>query len=218
MHHENHEKLPGRLTAEDVDAARRELELPETATRSEVNRRYRGLARRWHPDVCDEEEEVCRERMRRLTRARRCLARLMANYRYSLRPEDIRRDQVTPSASHARRFEGSFPTRDSPQDAPVEELVRRAADTLGLGETATREEVRSAYRSRAMSTHPDRRSSSSEQGTEEDFRKVQAAYSVLEQLIRGYRYSFRPKDVRRDQESPLRDQQRRFGEDIWPDA
>lgn len=202
--------------AEAVQTARRELNLPETATRAEIDRRFRELTRRWHPDVCQDHPETCRKRMHRLGEAREVLNHLVRNYRYSLRPDDIRRDQEPPSVTHQRRFyESHFEPEKYPEAALTAEGVRRAADRLGLGQTATREELRSAYRRMAAQHHPDRREPEARKEASERFAAIQQAYELLSRFMKAYRYSFRPEDIRRDQEGPLEDYRRRFGNPFW---
>ncbi|MFO7957114.1 MAG: J domain-containing protein [Candidatus Brocadiia bacterium] len=202
--------------AEAVEAARKELNLPETATRAEIDRRFRELTRRWHPDVCEDDPETCRKRMQRLGKARKVLDLLIQRYRYSLRPEDIRRDQEPPAVSHQRRFyESNFDPDRYPEAALTAEGIRRAADRLGLGDTATRHELRSAYRRMAAKHHPDRREPEAREVASERFARIQAAYELLTRFMDEYRYSFRPADVRRDQEGPLEDYRRRFGDPFW---
>jgi len=202
--------------AQAVDAARRALGLPETATRAEVNRRYRERVRRWHPDVCEEAPDTCRQRMRQLSRARRTLNSLIERYSYSLRPEDIRRDQEPPAVRHRRRFyETHFDAEHYPGTALTAEAVRRAADHLGLADTATRDELRAAYRRMVTKHHPDKQQSDRHPAAAERFARIQEAYELLCRFVDGYQYSFRPEDIRRDQENPLQDYERRFGDPFW---
>ncbi|MCK4283369.1 MAG: J domain-containing protein [Candidatus Brocadiae bacterium] len=100
------------ITAEAVDAARRELNLGETATRGDIRRHYSELIRKWHPDVCAEDPASCKERTHRLTAAKETLDRLIAGYRYSFRPADVRRDQEGPLQQHRRQF-GRDPSWDT---------------------------------------------------------------------------------------------------------
>lgn len=62
---------------------------------------------------------------------------------------------------------------DANTEAPRARVTSNATSiwqTLGLEANATLTEIKRAYRSRALATHPDRG------GTAEDFRKVQSAY------------------------------------------
>ncbi|MCD6416551.1 MAG: J domain-containing protein [Planctomycetes bacterium] len=97
------------------------------------------------------------------------------------------------------------------------DAVRHAADALGLGETITRRELRSAYRTLAARHHPDRHALEERADAAERFKEIQSAYRLLQELMENYRYSLRPEDIRRDQEGPIEDYKRRFGGDIWPD-
>ncbi|WP_254767735.1 J domain-containing protein [Salinilacihabitans rarus] len=59
-----------------------------------------------------------------------------------------------------------------PADSHVHEAVLAAYEALGVPITATRAEVRSAYRERVKEVHPDRG------GDEESFRRVREAYAT----------------------------------------
>ncbi len=66
------------VTAEKVEEARKELGLNETATLAELKRKYRMLAKKWHPDVCAEEDSLqCRERFRKIAASKNLLLRLV---------------------------------------------------------------------------------------------------------------------------------------------
>jgi curved DNA-binding protein CbpA len=70
-------------------------------------------------------------------------------------------------------------------------------DTLGIPRTATDAEVKSAYRRRAVETHPDK----AEPGTDcaaraDEFRRVQAAYEVLSDPARRARFDATGDDGR----------------------
>jgi len=93
------------------------------------------------------------------------------------------------------------------------EAVEAARRELGLGETATREDVRRAYRRLARRWHPDLRPAEAGGARGERFKAVLEAYALLTDYMAGYRYSFRPDDVRRDQEDPLERRRRQFGRD-----
>lgn len=99
------------------------------------------------------------------------------------------------------------------RDAITAEAVGAARCELGLAETATREEVRRAYRRLARQWHPDRRPGEAGDARSERFKAIQEAYTLLTDYMEGYRYSFRPDDVRHDQEGPLEQHRRQFGRD-----
>jgi len=69
--------------------------------------------------------------------------------------------------------------------------IEAARRVLGLGETASLEQIRSAYRSLAHQYHPDKK------GTEgaEAMKEINKAYHLLIDICNNYRYSFRKEDL-----------------------
>ncbi len=88
------------------------------------------------------------------------------------------------------------------------EDIDRARRCLGLGEEATLEEIKAAYRELARRYHPDKGKSS-----EEMMREINWAYEVLMNYISYYRYSFRREDVARH--DPDRVLKRFFEDWMW---
>lgn len=70
-------------------------------------------------------------------------------------------------------------------------IIDNARKILGLGETATIEEIENTHRSLAYKYHPDR------QGDEKQFKKIEKAYTILINYCRhsSSPYSFRKEDV-----------------------
>lgn len=73
--------------------------------------------------------------------------------------------------------------------------IDAARKTLGLGEAATLEEIKDAYRQLALQFHPDRCAVEKKKECAEKFRKISDAHEVLMNYCAGYRYSFAEKDV-----------------------
>jgi len=217
------------ITAEKVEAARRELGLDETATREELIARYRDLARRWHPDVCGEADPLaCRERFRRIANAKALLVRFMQRYRYSFSPEDIRRDQEDAEVRRLRQYGGGIYFDPAEAERKIAEFNRRhpdritaenvsaAAGLLGLGKSAAWWEIEHAYRRLAAESHPDRFPPDERDAAKERFQEIERAFSLLRKYVENYRYSFRPDDVRNRQEDLLEHHRRQFANDpIW---
>jgi DnaJ-class molecular chaperone len=80
-----------------IDAARKLLALPDSATLDEIKSAYRRLASECHPDKLEEAEKKSGEaRFRQLTEARDILLNYCAQYRFSFKQtdvEDVRLDQ-----------------------------------------------------------------------------------------------------------------------------
>jgi hypothetical protein len=74
--------------------------------------------------------------------------------------------------------------------------IDRARKVLGLGERATLEEIKDAYRELSLKYHPDRCKDSDKRKNEEMAKSVNWSKNVLLTYCAGYRYSFREKDVR----------------------
>jgi curved DNA-binding protein CbpA len=82
----------GMASFEEIDEARRLLELGEVSTLKEIKTVYRRKASRYHPDKCasgtiSESEEM----MKRLNQAYKLLQDFCNNYRYTFREEDVAR-------------------------------------------------------------------------------------------------------------------------------
>lgn len=91
---------------ERIEEARAILGLGEEATLAEIQKAFRRLSLKHHPDRCPEKDKkACAEEFRKIARAREVVARYCANYRYSFRPEDVRRNTEEGYVEdHLRRF------------------------------------------------------------------------------------------------------------------
>jgi len=69
--------------------------------------------------------------------------------------------------------------------------IEAARKLLGLGETASLEQIRSAYRSMARQHHPDKKGT----GDAEAMKEINQAYHLLMDICNHYRYSFRKEDL-----------------------
>lgn len=74
------------------------------------------------------------------------------------------------------------------------EAIDEARRLLGLGEEASMQQIRNAYRRLARQHHPDTGSSS---GDVEVMKKLNRSYKLLTDYCHDYRYSFREEDVAR---------------------
>jgi curved DNA-binding protein CbpA len=97
------------------------------------------------------------------------------------------------------------------------EKVDQARRELGLGETATRAQVVNRFRDLARRWHPDVSRNAEPVAAHDRFRRISQAKTLLMQLIRIYRYSFRPADTRRDQENRQIRHIRQFGGGLYGD-
>ena len=74
---------------EQLDSARRTLELPDRASIKQIKDKYRELSRVWHPDRCRDAPEKCRQMQQRLNEAYALLMDYCSDFQYSFRKEDV---------------------------------------------------------------------------------------------------------------------------------
>ena len=73
--------------------------------------------------------------------------------------------------------------------------IDEARKRLGLGETATLKEIKSAYRRLAHRHHPDKHGGTTGEKTGETMKRLNSAYKLLTDYCSNYKYSFREGDV-----------------------
>ncbi len=76
-----------------ITAARRVLELPETATAELIKKNYRRLLAKWHPDKCLEKAEICNQMTRKIIAAYAVLTEYCQQYQYSFSEKSVKRHQ-----------------------------------------------------------------------------------------------------------------------------
>jgi preprotein translocase subunit Sec63 len=97
--------------------------------------------------------------------------------------------------------------------------IDEARMILGLGEEASIEEIKSAYRELALKYHPDRCVDKEKGACEEMFKKVNNAYGILMVYCANYRFSFREEEVRKtDLDEKIQDHMKRFYDGWWGDS
>ena len=72
-----------------INEARTILELPESATMEQIKVNYRRLIKKWHPDSCSDNHEICEKMSRKITDAYRVILDYCSNYTYSFKKEDV---------------------------------------------------------------------------------------------------------------------------------
>lgn len=75
------------------------------------------------------------------------------------------------------------------------EEIEEARGVLELGESASRKEIKQAYRNLAFHHHPDRAGADPEAA--ESMKKLNWAYQLLMDYSARFRYTFREEDVAR---------------------
>lgn len=78
------------ITFEEINKARKTLELGEKASLEEIKKAHRRLTKRWHPDRCKEKEkELCHEKMKEINWAYKIILKYIENYQYSFAKEKV---------------------------------------------------------------------------------------------------------------------------------
>ncbi len=75
---------------EEITAARKILELPETATMASIKSNYRRLLARWHPDKHPDNTEECAETTRKVVAAYETIVDYCLGYRYSFSEDAVK--------------------------------------------------------------------------------------------------------------------------------
>jgi hypothetical protein len=88
---------------EQITAARQELELDETATRTEIRNKTKALLKRWHPDLCPADPIVCHQRTQRILEAQALLNAYCDGYRFSFAREEVEK-YLSPEEWWLKRF------------------------------------------------------------------------------------------------------------------
>jgi len=90
----------------EIDEARKILGLDETATLEDITEAYRKLSLKYHPDRCREHDRKrCEEMIKKVNHARDILAVYCANYRYSFKEKDVKRNSFDKDTyRHLKRF------------------------------------------------------------------------------------------------------------------
>ena len=91
---------------EQIDRARKALELDEYATFKEIKEAYRRLAAAYHPDRCrGTQVKECERRIREINHAKDILMAYSKNYRYSFKEPDARRNSFDQEEyDHLKQF------------------------------------------------------------------------------------------------------------------
>jgi len=96
--------------------------------------------------------------------------------------------------------------------------IDHARKILRLGEFASLEEIKEAYRRLSLQYHPDRCTHEKKKECEEIFKKITCAYEIITSYCSSYRYSFKDDDVKRSGLSKeAYDHLKRFYDGWWGD-
>ncbi|MBN3039767.1 MAG: DnaJ domain-containing protein [Candidatus Omnitrophica bacterium] len=89
-----------------IDQARKVLGLDDTATLEDISQAYRSLSLKFHPDRCSgPDKKHCEEMIKKINNAKDVLSVYCANYRYSFKEKDVRRNSFDKETyQHLKRF------------------------------------------------------------------------------------------------------------------
>lgn len=74
---------------QQINAARKMLELLERATMEEIKSSYRSLIRKWHPDRSEENREKSKKMTTKIIAAYRIINDYCTNYKFSFSKEEV---------------------------------------------------------------------------------------------------------------------------------
>ena len=75
---------------EEIDWARKILDLGDMASLKEIKVAYRLQSKKWHPDKCKKKDkELCHEKMKEINKAYKVILKYIEDYRYSFAKEKV---------------------------------------------------------------------------------------------------------------------------------
>ncbi|MEE8637443.1 MAG: DnaJ domain-containing protein [Candidatus Margulisiibacteriota bacterium] len=79
-----------KISFEEIDRARKTLELEDKVTLEEIKRAHRRLSKKWHPDKCKKKDkELCHEKMKEINKAYKIVLKYIEDYRFSFAKEKV---------------------------------------------------------------------------------------------------------------------------------
>jgi hypothetical protein len=76
---------------ENINAARKLLDLPERASMADIKSQYRILVQKWHPDLRNADKDTCKEMTASIIAAYRLIIEYCKNYEFSFSKEEVSR-------------------------------------------------------------------------------------------------------------------------------
>ncbi|MFA5119187.1 MAG: DnaJ domain-containing protein [Candidatus Omnitrophota bacterium] len=76
--------------------------------------------------------------------------------------------------------------------------IEEARRLLGLGEDASLDEIKDAYRALSFKYHPDRCKNPDKKDCEEKFKRINHAKDLIMHYCANYRFSFKESDVKKN--------------------
>ncbi|MDP8218280.1 MAG: DnaJ domain-containing protein [Candidatus Theseobacter exili] len=76
--------------------------------------------------------------------------------------------------------------------------IEEARNLLNLWEYSTLEDIKKSYRSLSLKYHPDKCDDENKEECEKMFKRISLANKLIQAYCKGYRYSFKEEDVKRN--------------------
>ena len=91
---------------EEIDQARRLLGLDEEGTLEDIKEAFKRLSLKYHPDRQNKKnKKQAEEEFKRINNAKELIMRYIANYRYSFKKEDVKKQTMDKETyKHLKRF------------------------------------------------------------------------------------------------------------------
>lgn len=77
------------LNSKKVYQAAQTLNLRDKESLSEIRKKHRRLVKKWHPDQCQEDPEICKKKIKELNKAFEIIKKYCNNYLYSFAEAEI---------------------------------------------------------------------------------------------------------------------------------
>jgi len=90
-------------TYQELTEARTVLELPEQTTLNDIKAQYRKLLKRWHPDKCQDNTEMCHEMTTKIIAAYTRIMAYCRDYKISFAQQDVK-EYLSPEEWWFERF------------------------------------------------------------------------------------------------------------------
>jgi len=103
---------------EEITKARTILELNEFGTLRDIKNKYRELLKEWHPDLCEENENIRKDKTIEIINAYRIIMNYCEQYRFSFSKEEIEK-YISPEELWTKQF-GKDPIWGNYQDDETE--------------------------------------------------------------------------------------------------
>lgn len=77
------------LNSKKVHQAAQILNLRDKESLAAIKKKHRQLVKKWHPDQCQEEAEICQQKIKELNKAFKIIKEYCSHYLYSFAEDEI---------------------------------------------------------------------------------------------------------------------------------